>query len=83
MCEEMEMPCPCQHCKELFDLNEGHGSEKWYKNTVICASCAELEEKEIEADDEMEDLLSTISEAEFTLKEAKQRLELLKSRTKW
>ena len=34
--DEMDMPTPCQKCGNLFDLNDGVGSEKWFPNTVIC-----------------------------------------------
>ncbi len=70
----MEMPCPCQRCGEWFDLNDGVGSDKWYPNTVICASCGRLEEKEIEIDEEIEELKEAISDAEFTKKESEERL---------
>ena len=45
---DFEMPTPCQHCGEIFDLNDGFGSEKWYPNTVICEECYRKEEAEIE-----------------------------------
>ena len=61
--EEMEMPTPCQKCGSWFDLHDGYGSEKWYPNTVICSNCHEDEEKEIECDDEIEELKSQIDEA--------------------
>ncbi len=53
--DEMEMPTPCQHCGEWFDLNDGCPSEKWYPNTVICEKCGEQEEKIIELEAELED----------------------------
>ena len=49
--EEMDIPTPCQHCGELFDLNDGGASSKWYPNTIICPQCSDEEDKEIEEDD--------------------------------
>jgi hypothetical protein len=48
----MEMPCPCQHCGEWFDLHDGRGSKLWYPGTVICLECSREEREEIEADEE-------------------------------
>lgn len=73
MCE-MEMPTPCRACGEVFDLLDGYGSDKWYPNTIICKSCFEKEQLEIEKDDEIEELKEQISDAEVTIKDAKQRL---------
>jgi hypothetical protein len=72
--EEMEMPTPCQKCGKWFDLNDGTGSAKWFPNTVICQKCGDEEEKEIECDEEIEDLKNSIDDAEFTIKEARGRL---------
>lgn len=58
--DDMEMPCPCQKCGEWFDLNDGFGSRKWYRGTVICKSCHNDEVDEIEADEEEEDLIDNI-----------------------
>lgn len=72
--EEMEMPCPCKRCGKWFDLNDGFGSEKWYRNEVICESCHNEERQEIDRDEEIEDLISQIDDAEFTIKECRRRL---------
>ncbi|GGG34020.1 hypothetical protein GCM10011378_08060 [Hymenobacter glacieicola] len=56
--EEMEMPCPCQHCGEWFDLHDGRSSKSWYPGTVICKECRDEEREEMEAEaaeDEEED----------------------------
>lgn len=39
MNNDFEMPTPCQKCGEIFDLNDGVGSELWFPNTVICENC--------------------------------------------
>lgn len=65
--EEMEMPTPCQHCGEIFDLNDGYGSEKWYKNTVICENCYREEEKEVEEDERWEEINIEVSNALYGL----------------
>lgn len=75
--EEMEMPCPCQHCGEWFDLHDGSGSQKWHEGTVICKMCHREEEKEIERDEEVEELQNEISDAEHTLAHARKRLKEL------
>lgn len=77
MCEEFEMPTPCQKCGEIFDLNDGTGSVKWFPNTLICRTCGEEEEMEIERDEEIEELKQQIDDANSTIKEARSRLALL------
>jgi hypothetical protein len=78
---EMDMPTPCEHCRHIFDLNDGYGSEKWHKGIVICPKCYELEEQEIERDNEILDLQNVISDAEITIKDSTERLnELMKGR---
>ncbi|WP_034746973.1 hypothetical protein [Chryseobacterium vrystaatense] len=66
--EEMEMPTPCIHCGDLFDLNDGYGSDKWHPNITICDKCHEEEEKEIERDEEIEDYIDNLSDAEENVK---------------
>ena len=75
--EEMDMPTPCSKCGEWFDLNDGYGSKKWFPNTVICNSCHEEEEEEIERDEEIEELKNDLSDAEWTVKNCKERLAVL------
>ena len=65
--EEMDMPTPCQHCGELFDLNDGGASSKWYPNTIICKQCSDGEDKEIEEDDRWETINNEISNALYDL----------------
>ena len=72
--EEFEMPTPCQSCGEIFDLHDGVASQKWFKNTMICEECGDVESSEIERDEEIEELKELIDEAIFTIKDAKQRL---------
>lgn len=66
-----EMPTPCEHCGEIFDLNDGCASEKWYPNIVICENCHEKEEEEIEEDEIYEDENINLSNALFTFKHRK------------
>ena len=75
--EEMDMPCPCQRCGKWFDLNDGVGSEKWYPNTVICEDCGREEEKEIERDEQVEDLKSSLEDAVYTVNECRRELNKL------
>lgn len=72
--EKFEMPTPCQKCNQIFDLNDGTGSVKWFPNTVICINCGSEEEKEIERDQEIEELKQQIDDANYTIKEARHRL---------
>lgn len=58
-----EMPTPCQHCGEIFDLNDGRASDKWYKNTVICETCWDKEQEEIEEDDRIYEVNLEVSNA--------------------
>jgi len=71
----MEMPCLCD-CGKWFDLNDGVGS---YKNTnsIVCQSCGEIEEAEAERNNEIVDLLYSLADAEFTIKEVNERLKEL------
>jgi Fe2+ or Zn2+ uptake regulation protein len=67
--EQMEMPTPCEHCGEIFDLNDGYGSEKWHKDVVICEKCYREEEAEIEEDERWEGINIDVSNALYELKE--------------
>lgn len=71
---EFEMPTPCQNCGNLFDLNDGTVSTKWFPNTVICSKCGDEEQALVERDEEIEDLKNQIDDAVFTIKEARSRL---------
>lgn len=75
--ENMEMPTPCQHCGNWFDLNDGVGSEKWHPNTVICEECADLEEKEMDRDDLIRSLKAELADAEWTVENCRKRLKEL------
>lgn len=74
---ELDMPTPCQKCGDIFDLNDGYGSKKWFSNTTICKSCHHIEEIEIEFDEEIEDLKNQIEDAEITITDAKERLRVI------
>jgi len=71
---EMDMPTPCQRCGNIFDLNDGCTSEKWYPNTVICNNCAMEEEEEITKDEEIDELKEGIEDAKITIKNNTERL---------
>lgn len=71
MCEEMEMPTPCQHCGKIFDLNDGYGSEKWHPNLVICENCHKEEEAEIEEEERWESINIELSNALYGLEKEK------------
>lgn len=73
-CEEMECPTPCNHCHKVFDLHDGYRSQKWHRGIVICPTCHEEEEREVELEEEVEDLRASIEDAEHTIKHARARL---------
>lgn len=73
----IEMPTPCIHCGDIFDLNDGWPSDKWYKNTTICDKCYQEEKEEIERDEELEHWLEVKENAEYDLREAKASLKKL------
>lgn len=64
---EMEMPTSCQHCCEIFDLNDGRCSEKWYPNTIICENCWNKEQEEIGEDGRWEDINIDINNALYDI----------------
>ncbi len=76
--EDIEMPTPCQHCGEIFDLNDGGASVKWYPNTVICSNCSKKEDIELEIENEIEDLENALADAEYTIKDSQERLSELR-----
>lgn len=80
--EKMEMPTPCIHCGETFELNDGYESEKWHENTTICSSCHYLEETEIEDDELWEDINNEISDALYYLEKKEKLLERLSQENK-
>ena len=63
----MEMPCPCQKCDRIFDLNDGYASEKWFKGTIICEKCHDEEEQEIEEDERAESIYDDFKEAAYSV----------------
>lgn len=71
--DEDDMPCPCEVCHEWFDLNDGKEHPR-KDNLVICVPCANAIQVEVDREEEIQDLLSQISDAEDTLKECRQRL---------
>ncbi len=77
----MEMPTPCQKCGNIFDLNDGTASEKWFPNTVICNGCGANEYSEIEKDEEISDLKISIEDAEITIRDSHKRLKELQEFT--
>lgn len=72
--DEFEMPTPCQKCGDIFDLNDGTGSVKWFPNTVICQNCGDAEDIEVQRDEEIVELKNQIEDAKFTIKDALSRL---------
>ncbi len=69
----MEMPTPCNNCGEIFELHDGRRSPRG-KAIMICEACADEEQEEIDREEEIQELKDQISDAEYTLKAAKERL---------
>jgi hypothetical protein len=76
-CDDMEMPTPCQRCGDIFDLNDGRESEKWYPGTVICETCAGEETVEVEQDTFIEALEDELEDAIWTVNDCHKRLKQL------
>ena len=66
---EFEMPTPCSHCGEIFDLNDGRCSDKWYPDTTICEACSVLEQEEIEEDSRWEETNTDLSNILYDFKQ--------------
>ena len=78
----MEMPCQCQKCKGWFDLHDGVGSEKWAPGAIICEDCEAIERKEIEIEEEIEELKSEIEDAEYIISSGNARMAELERQLK-
>ncbi len=39
MSDEMDMPCVCVNCGNLFDLNDGNPSSDRNDNKIYCSDC--------------------------------------------
>lgn len=76
----MEMPCRCEFCGTCFDLNDGFISEKWSENSMICETCKEEENQEIEREERISELELEIEEVENCLRDWKRELKLLKAK---
>jgi hypothetical protein len=72
---DIEMPTPCQHCGVIFDLDDGVGSESWYPGTVICETCADIEQSEIEVLDYIQMCELEIEDAKWQIKHSERELE--------
>lgn len=71
--DEDAMPCVCSVCNGTFDLNDGSNHPR-RENEIICEGCADDIEKEIEKEEEIEDLKSQIDDAVITIKDARNQL---------
>lgn len=79
---EDDMPTPCQRCDDIFDLNDGYPSYKWYPNTVICPACHRLEEEIIEIEDEIEYIQDSIEMEIVGKREGYKQIKELKEKLK-
>ena len=74
--DEDACPCPCEVCGGWFDLEDGLTHPR-KDRLIICEGCAHDIEQEIEKEEEIDELLSQISDAEDTIKCSKERLDEL------
>lgn len=74
--DEDDMPCPCTVCNEWFDLNDGKEHPR-KDGHVICASCADSIQEEVDREEEIQELRDEIHDAECTIENAKDRLRQL------
>lgn len=72
----MEAPTLCEQCGEWFDLFDGKSSPR-KPRTIICEGCADREEKQIEEEEEIQELKDEIADAEDTIKRNTLRLQEL------
>jgi len=73
--ENMEMPCQCT-CGQWFDLNDGCKDLDNDRN-VICSDCAGVQEESKQKEEDIQDLLDTISDAQITIRDSKAELQRL------
>src|SRR5688572_27862609 len=78
---EDDMPCLCEVCHEWFDLYDGLAHPR-KENLIICASCSNAIQLEVDREEEIEELQCQISDAEYTIKDARERLVKLEVESK-
>ena len=71
--DEDAMPCLCSVCHGMFDLDDGAPNPR-NDREIICEGCADDIEKEIEREDEIDELKSQIEDAKITIKNCYKRL---------
>lgn len=80
--EEMEMPTPCQKCRNIFDLNDGDTSQRWYPNTIICENCGNKEDALIDCEAELEEAKESLANALFDVRLYTEEVEKLTTKLK-
>jgi hypothetical protein len=75
--DEDAMPCICSVCNGWFDLDDGSANPR-KDNEIICEGCADDIQKEVDIEEEIEELETEISDANDTIKHCTERLEQLK-----
>lgn len=76
---EDDCPIVCEECGGMLDLYDAVKHPRSDKSIVICEGCADEIEKQIEREEEIEELKTQISDAEDTIRECKKRLSELSS----
>jgi hypothetical protein len=71
--DEDAMPCLCEVCNGWFDLEDGAEHPR-KPNITICEGCADDIQKEVDKEEEIEELQNQISDAEYTIKDCKEQL---------
>lgn len=73
--DRMEAPCMCR-CGNWFDLDDGC-SDLDNSKTLICQECSDAQEAEAEKQEDIDDLKSSLEDAEWTVKDCKEQLKKL------
>jgi predicted nucleic acid-binding Zn-ribbon protein len=68
-----EMPCPCEECGEIFDLNDGTS----FGNIVYCSTCGDRLNRIKELESEIEDVKDNLTNALHDVDSYSNELKLL------
>lgn len=71
--DRMEAPCRC-NCGNWFDLDDGYMCLINNSN-VVCEECHETQEEEKEREEEIDELKTTLANAEWEIKDCRKQLQ--------
>lgn len=76
--DEMDMPCPCQICGKIFDLNNGVACE----NIVYCEECGMALKTTAEKKEELEDAEHELTNLKWDRNDLNRQIEELEEKIK-